>query len=569
MIRVMTIVMVLMMAGVAFAVDDITSNLNAHWRLNGNSYDSSGNGLTLTPTQKPANPYPPTYDAYGSVEGSHAARVGSGADMGGFKISHADTSDLLDPVYEMSMSCWFKLDSLPALGQFITKGGGSSGNLYALYYYHGSGIKRIGIDLTNTSRNTQTCKIEGLDLRLNTWYHLAVSAKTSNDPNEDNIWLYLTQRDRDQVNLVASMEWAPSDGAGGVDRVMNYTNNGWFHLVNGESGYGFPGLIDDVRFYTRSLLPSEIQMLYDQAQTSEPDIETGLNAHWKLDGDPCDSAAAGYDIDLTPTSYASSPYPPTYDDVDMAVGTHAARVGLSGDMGGFSFSPADPDHARLQSAWQMTLSTWFWFDSLPSLAQFMTKWGGANAGAYQLYYYDADKRIALNLVNTSKKSEDLKTTDVNIDLNTWYHLAISVDSQMPVGQDNAWLYLTGEESESVQRIGSFEWNPPLADGTGEDRAMNYTNNGWFHLCNGESGYGFSGMMDDSRFYGRALSATDIQALFELAPPRTCDTAILKGYDYAEDLNKDCTVDLQDIAQIASRWLDCMDPTIGGCDRPWE
>lgn len=199
----------------------------------------------------------------------------------------------------------------------------------------------------------------------------------------------------------------------------------------------------------------------------------------------------------------------------------------------------------------------------------MSKLGGTQDNLYLLEYYDQLKRIAIELFNTSGNSQLLGVTGLSIEPDKWYHLVVSVDSQMPAGQNNAWMYLTKEGQADVDLIGSFEWAPPDNSG-GEDRAMNYNNNGWFQLCAGESGFGFDGLLDDSRFYKyRSLTHIDVQALYDLAPPADCEAAIVKGYRSEGDFNNNCRVDMADFAEFASMWLDCIDPDDGNCSRPWE
>ncbi|HBR19002.1 MAG: hypothetical protein A2Y13_00665 [Planctomycetes bacterium GWC2_45_44] len=48
----------------------------------------------------------------------------------------------------------------------------------------------------------------------------------------------------------------------------------------------------------------------------------------------------------------------------------------------------------------------------------------------------------------------------------------------------------------------------------------------------------------------------------------CEQAIELGYTLATDVNKDCYVDLKDLAIIALEWLDCMDPQNLACNHPW-
>ena len=50
-------------------------------------------------------------------------------------------------------------------------------------------------------------------------------------------------------------------------------------------------------------------------------------------------------------------------------------------------------------------------------------------------------------------------------------------------------------------------------------------------------------------------------------PTDCEGAKAMGY-LKGDINGDCKVDLQDLQEMASQWLNCVDPGVSGCDTPW-
>ena len=56
---------------------------------------------------------------------------------------------------------------------------------------------------------------------------------------------------------------------------------------------------------------------------------------------------------------------------------------------------------------------------------------------------------------------------------------------------------------------------------------------------------------------------------EVPPPSNCLEARGRGYSMDSDLNLDCHVNLLDFSIIAAGWLECIDPAVGSCERPWE
>jgi hypothetical protein len=63
------------------------------------------------------------------------------------------------------------------------------------------------------------------------------------------------------------------------------------------------------------------------------------------------------------------------------------------------------------------------------------------------------------------------------------------------------------------------------------------------------------------------SAIDDLSVETIIP--TCSEAIGQGLGLAGDVDDDCYVDFDDIAELALEWLDCIDPANPGCEKPWE
>ena len=53
-------------------------------------------------------------------------------------------------------------------------------------------------------------------------------------------------------------------------------------------------------------------------------------------------------------------------------------------------------------------------------------------------------------------------------------------------------------------------------------------------------------------------------------PMNCDEARDMGYvvNINADINKDCRYDFYDFALIAQDWMECVDPAVAGCSKPW-
>lgn len=52
-------------------------------------------------------------------------------------------------------------------------------------------------------------------------------------------------------------------------------------------------------------------------------------------------------------------------------------------------------------------------------------------------------------------------------------------------------------------------------------------------------------------------------------PKNCEEVESLGYSIVGDLDGDCRVGFGDIAFMAGEWLDCFDPAITNCSKPWQ
>ncbi len=77
---------------------------------------------------------------------------------------------------------------------------------------------------------------------------------------------------------------------------------------------------------------------------------------------------------------------------------------------------------------------------------------------------------------------------------------------------------------------------------------------------GDLGSFWRGKLDEVRFYHGTLSLDDVKALYQQGGGILCATEPI-----AEDINKDCRVDLSDFAMIAAHWLECYSYNNYGCE----
>lgn len=76
---------------------------------------------------------------------------------------------------------------------------------------------------------------------------------------------------------------------------------------------------------------------------------------------------------------------------------------------------------------------------------------------------------------------------------------------------------------------------------------------------GTFGSFWKGKLDEVRYYHGTLSLDDVKALYQQGGGILCESEPI-----AEDINKDCRVDLGDLIQLAEKWFDCYSYNAYGC-----
>ena len=120
---------------------------------------------------------------------------------------------------------------------------------------------------------------------------------------------------------------------------------------------------------------------------------------------------------------------------------------------------------------------------------------------------------------------------------SWYHVAITLEG------NTGRMFVNGDEvaSNTSMTLNPTDFNP--ADNLIADSQY-------------EADPYFNGALDDIRIYSYALTPAEVAGLY--TEVKTSDYVCVEDpenpIDY--DLNDDCRVDLEDVAALAGRWLDC-------------
>ena len=187
-----------------------------------------------------------------------------------------------------------------------------------------------------------------------------------------------------------------------------------------------------------------------------------------------------------------------------------------------NYDRSETDH-RLR--WKARLSS---FDSVARLT------AGVGSPAGMLWFEMNQVPLTIEWVGGS----------VPVTVGTWYEMMVEVEdggaSWTWQGQYRAW--------------GGSAWESWLPMGSGTAPA------GWSPGSVGlQSVYAFDETID---------AAIDDVVFEAITDPTVCSEAIEQGYGLKGDVNEDCYVNLEDIAEIVENWVQCVNPADEDCGKPW-
>jgi hypothetical protein len=148
-----------------------------------------------------------------------------------------------------------------------------------------------------------------------------------------------------------------------------------------------------------------------------------------------------------------------------------------------------------------------------------------------------------NWFKSTIDSYGVRTTPTCVD--GWHHVAVTVKGTVLK------VYFDGFLHEGW----GYDLPGPMKGAAGYPLAFGHKSN-----PAGDLGSFWRGKLDEVRFYHGTLSLDDVKALYQQGGGILCATEPI-----AEDINKDCRVDLSDFAMIAAHWLECYSYNNYGCE----
>ena len=315
-------------------------------------------------------------------------------------------------------------------------------------------------------------------LTLNTWQLVTVVRNSS-----DQATLY--------INGVQSGTANQAVGTPTAGETSSYIG------ANFSASAFFDGLIDDVRIYSRALAPSEIRRLYNMGgtlkigKTDTTSLNSGLVGHWTMD--------AG-DISWTDGTIQDKSTGGNKGSFNGAMSTTTAPV--AGRIGQALKFDGSNDYVNLGSTvfanttQPFTVSYWAKINSIPVDYSIPFTLRTDLSENWRAYY-----TLNSSVINFGSGSgwAQLSASLSSSPINTWHHVVITYN---------------GNDSNTAGNFKFYDNGVSQAIGGGSFCACDTGTSRLGMLSDGVS-WPLNGSLDDVRVYSRALSASEIQRLYQM------------------------------------------------------
>ena len=451
-----------------------TANLVAHYKLDGNGNDATGNYnassiSNITYSDPALIGDEPSYNA--------VSLTGVTFDQGKFNraaVFNGSTSEIVTDlknsdlstlgIGDFSVSFWVYQNATASHAPLIN-GYKASNNGWYIELVNGKIYTFIGQDGSVAYRRGYF----DVTLNLREWYHIVY------DNKNNRVWLNgteITSTFVDDSYLTVTTIGDAEINIGRQDQVNNY----WFN-----------GAIDQVRFVEGSITKEDVTKLYDEFQcdcnTNTVDFPTTNLAFYKLDGNTNDSTSNGYNA--------------TNDQINGygkgIFGTAAIFNGSTSNINlpnlGTSVSGSSP----------RTISAWINIAANPSvLGTIYSSGASASLSSYSMSI-TSSRQARISSYNCDWISTE------TIALNTWAHVAIVYRGGAHENPSNADIYING--SLATKTLAG------TATGVLNTSNSNYAL-GYFKS---ENNYFFNGKIDQIRIFNDALTDLQVAKLFNTTP----------------------------------------------------
>jgi len=254
--------------GITVLPAPVGSDARAHWRLDGNVVDCSGNGHHGIIIGDPV---------YVDGKCGQALSFDGGPDGPGGDAVLVPGTDGFGRPEEFTVMAWvFCRNDVNSFSYIVNHG------TYKLYVVNGRPYGSV-------SKGTTGYQTAGNSIQPGEWFHIAMVCES------DKITMFIDGEQVGQMSTTtAPFAW----------HNLKEFNIGASATSPRWSSYCFDGEIDDVRFYDRALNFSEVRAAREEGNPAPPEpeptppppaVDPNSAAHWAFDGNVADSSEYGYD----------------------------------------------------------------------------------------------------------------------------------------------------------------------------------------------------------------------------------------------------------------------------------
>ncbi len=458
----------------------LSSGLVGHWTFDGknmvsNVADSSGSG-----NNGKMSGFTSTSSAV------TAGKVGQGLRFDGSNDYVSANSSAM--TYPLTLSAWVKLDAVPSVNNTdripVALAKTSGLEEFWIGFYRTSGGVNV---LRSVAQSGADLRTYSANLTMDTKWHHVTAVFTNSSTHA----LY--------YDGVAQSGSYGTGGTGtptpsGLDTL--YISGFYYNTSNFYSP--FLGTIDDVRVYNRTLSDTEIKQLYSQgsarvastiSRPAQTGLSSGLVGHWTFDGknmisNVADSSGNGNNGMMSGFISTSS-------------AVTAGKVGQGLRFDGVDDYVSIADHSSLEGMSSLTISAWVKAVNTGTGAdQDILNKGDVGLVPYALRVSGSTGKMNFYVANSSAFANPVPISNSIIPFGIWSHFVGTYDGS------TAKLYLNGQlQTTAGSLTGNVNTNSSiLAIGRQGPSNARYV----------------SGSLDDVRVYNRALSASEVQQLYNMS-----------------------------------------------------
>ena len=469
----------------ALAVGQVTcvappSGLIGWWRAEGNGNDSAGtNGAYALPNVVFTNgmvgqtfSFLPDNYGYGVYTG---VRI---ADQPYYALTNS-----------LSIEGWIRQRGN---GVVFYRGDNRSG--YDPYSIAMGNNNAIGFGITDANNNSASVTTV---LPYNVWTHIAGTL----DGASGQLSLYtngsLAAQITTSIRPIGSL--IPQDSPGiGIGNVNDGSNNFPFH-----------GEIDEISLYNRALSATEIQAIYQAGSQGKCILPSGTTTCFSLPA----GLVSWWRAEENAVDFIGGANGTPYGGVTFATG----RVGQCFAFNGVNGAINVPDTPALALTNSLTIECWLLVTNAPS-APAMVLFRGDNRSGLDPYYL-----VVMPVTGTSATLNFVVINQANVSANVssampmggWTHVAATLDDATGLMT----LYTNGvvaaQLTTTVRPLGPLDagYQPGIGIGNAQSQP-------------GQFNYPFRGCIDELSVYSRALSATEVQGIYNAGSNGKCTTPMI-------------------------------------------